>query len=603
MFSRDAASLCLYTPICGTVSRFAAQKLLPCKVVRDKDGLLPVNLQIPVVGGNSKVVSQIVASSVTKVESVTDELPQSSPEVEALKLSLQDLELAPQNLDPLAAPLLSPNEALRPPPDADGSASSLQESFIESSDTETSKMQKQGLVAGRKPKKIWRGPCRPKRSLPKPPWSKEYCKAKELAMVEALLLNEREAKVSVGCILDPWVGKITRVELSNVLRALGGQDKESLALEVFNWMKKQRCRLKPNGRICSLILGVLGRAGLVSKAREVFEFSQVKTADVVYFYNAMMAAFIQGGKYKKAWRLYQKMVCEGIVPDEVTFNTLMMAAVQANLPVAKAENLFARMKERGIKPSVRTFNTLISALAKQGHHQKVQGLLEEMKLVSVQPDLVTFNTLIHIYAKTGKYRKAMNTLKALKASGFRPNTVTFTGIIQALSRRGKHQEAVDVFHEMPEAGCIPDLRTYSLLVDVHGRAGFVAEAEKIFVEMQKAGYKPNLVTWSSMIQAYSRQGLLDKAALLLQQMQSSGCVGDVSLFNILIGAYARIGMTASAADLFRRMQLSGVFPNGVTYSIILASFVRSGQQKEAKVMQGLMIRAGYSANGSCNFQL
>lgn len=67
--------------------------------------------------------------------------------------------------------------------------------------------------------------------------------------------------------------------------------------------------LRPNGHTFSLILGILGRAGQVKEAEEVFSvFRSMGFRDKVHGFNAMLAAYMRQGQDAKAWALFEDMM-------------------------------------------------------------------------------------------------------------------------------------------------------------------------------------------------------------------------------------------------------------------------------------------------------
>jgi len=67
--------------------------------------------------------------------------------------------------------------------------------------------------------------------------------------------------------------------------------------------------LRPNGHTFSLILGILGRAGRVREAEEVFAvFRGMGFRDKVHGFNAMLAAYMRQGQGAKAWAMFEEMM-------------------------------------------------------------------------------------------------------------------------------------------------------------------------------------------------------------------------------------------------------------------------------------------------------
>ncbi|KAG0569595.1 hypothetical protein M758_6G097400 [Ceratodon purpureus] len=447
----------------------------------------------------------------------------------------------------------------------------------------------------KKKKKPWNGPIRTRKSPPQPAHTEEDCAKR----VDDMLFELEEEGVTgswaVANVLDVWVGKVTRVDLAKVIRELGSRRNAALALEVFQWMQVQKGRLKPNAHTYSLILGVLGRGGMVTEARELFDSMLSSGAEVgVYCFNAMIGAYARGGNFKKAWRLYEDMMEKGVQADEVTLSTLLNGAGKADLPVEKAEKIFSRIKENGILPSVQTYNTLLSVLKRGGHAARCIELDKEMQTMEVVPDIYTFNTLLMTHVQGGRFDDAEEVFQRIRNAGLKPTVVTFTGLIQMYSRANKHKEAMETFLEMQRVGCSPDLTTYSLMISVYGKAGSADEAALVFRQLQRKGFRPNVVTWTGLIQAFGWQGKTQEIGAYFNEMLASGCLPDVTLYNIMMGAYGRSGHSVQAAILFRRMQAQGLSPSAVSYDTMIQAYCHSKQPADAHAVLDQMSKAGYT---------
>ncbi|CAM6074353.1 unnamed protein product [Sphagnum tenellum] len=456
----------------------------------------------------------------------------------------------------------------------------------------------------KKSKSIWRGQIRVRQMPPQLPWSEEDCRQRVETIVGELLRNQRHPSSdvveghtqSITNVLNSWAGKITRVDLSNIIKELGSRQEGALAFEVFSWMQQQRRRLKPNGHTYSSMIGVLGRVGMVSEAQEVFDsMLSFEVPRLVYTYNAMIGAYGRIGNFNKAWRLYEDMVLQGIHADEITFNTLLSAVGRAGLPIEKAEKVFLSMKRKGFLCTGNSYNMFLSVLSKVGYVETASNLMHEMcHLTDATPDLVSYNTLLTMYARAGKHKEGIGVFTSLRAAGLQPNVVTFTGLIQLYSCACKHQEAIKTFLEMKRSGCCPDLTTYSLMVSVYGKAGLVEEASQVFRRMQADGFKPNVVAWSSIIQAYGRHGMLQEVGKHYNEMLATGCQPDVTLYNILLGSYGREGYSVQAAILFRKMSVQGIAPDAVSYNIMIQTYCRAKQLADAHSVYDQMTQAGFS---------
>ncbi|KAL2651390.1 hypothetical protein R1flu_019518 [Riccia fluitans] len=519
-----------------------------------------------------------VCATLKQAELSRDQLVLPSAAAHPLEIALHQLRLLPENLD------LAIEQQDNERSDRKSSLFSDESPGVSSSESSA------------RGKNAWTGIRRQKRMPTLPPWTEDDFRQREKLILEAILAEQNEQRVLVVDVLDSWVGKITRVELTNLMKAFGYMKQVDLALDILYWMQKQKGRLKPNRHVYSTILGVLGRGGMVSKARELFDSEVVRGLNSVIIYNAMMGAYVKSGLFKRAWKLYEELCERGLEADEVTFNTLFSGISKSDMPIQMAEKLFSKMKKSGVLAGRFTYNTLIMLYSKAGNFKAASKMLDEMRSADHLPDLCTFNTIIGMHARAGQHEEAVQVFSTLKEVGLKADTVTYTNLIQMFNQAHMWNEAVECFSEMLEVGCKPDLMTYSLMVHVHGRAGRPKEAEQAIRQMQKSGFRPNVVTWSSLIQVYGRLGMLAELNSGFAEMQKSGCKPDATLYNIVMNAYAQASLPSQAACLFRKMLSQDIQPTAACYNTMIHAYAQVGQIEEARAVAQKMMRAGFGAD-------
>jgi hypothetical protein len=110
-------------------------------------------------------------------------------------------------------------------------------------------------------KKSWQGVRQKRRKPPpQPPWNADDFTLRAKLMLESILSefgsssdrSRDHSRVIVEDVLNSWLGKITRVKLTRLIKDLGFRGQPSLALEVFYWMQKQKGHLKPGAASCIL---------------------------------------------------------------------------------------------------------------------------------------------------------------------------------------------------------------------------------------------------------------------------------------------------------------------------------------------------------------
>ncbi|XP_002971525.2 pentatricopeptide repeat-containing protein At5g02860 [Selaginella moellendorffii] len=441
-------------------------------------------------------------------------------------------------------------------------------------------------------KKEWTGPIRPRKHPPLPPWTEAQCREKQTEILNELLANDQleGGGLPVATILDGWLGKVSRVDLANVIKDLDAQGKHALLLEVFYWMQRCKGRLVPKAHLCNMVLGILSRARLIEDAEELFQWIKLQDWDKLRPYNAMIAAYYQAKRPKDAWDVYYQMLAEGIDPDDVTYDILVSGSGKNGYPI---DRLFLEIKSRGVALTLRSYNVVICAFTKEGSIDKVEEVIREMIRQELRPDLFSFNALIAAYAMSRKPERGLQVFSNMKAAGVLPDIVTYTTLIQMFSRSAMHKEAIEMFEEMVVNKCQPDFFVYSLLVSVYGKAGLVADALLIFHRLQLEGHRPNIVTYTSLISAHLHKGLLEESRKHFSQMEAYGCRADVHLLNTMIDAYAKAGMVNDAANLLHRLTAQGVCPNRASYAIIVEGFLHAGHVDEALAAYASMSEAGF----------
>merc|ERR1712124_187023 len=67
----------------------------------------------------------------------------------------------------------------------------------------------------------------------------------------------------------------------------------------------------------------------------------------------------------QAFRIFEDIQKQGVIPDVITFNTLILACAKNN-KVDGARKLFKMMRGQGLVPNVKTYEALIAACTKGG---------------------------------------------------------------------------------------------------------------------------------------------------------------------------------------------------------------------------------------------
>ena len=123
-------------------------------------------------------------------------------------------------------------------------------------------------------------------------------------------------------------------------------------------------------------------------ARDVF--SRMSRRDVVSWTSIIVGAAQHGGA-EEALSLYDKMVSNGVKPNEVTFVGLIYACSHVGL-VNRGRELFKSMiEDYGIRPSLQHYTCLLDLLGRSGYLGEAENIINSMPF---KPDEPTWAALL-----------------------------------------------------------------------------------------------------------------------------------------------------------------------------------------------------------------
>nr|XP_043635158.1 pentatricopeptide repeat-containing protein At3g46790, chloroplastic-like [Erigeron canadensis] len=144
------------------------------------------------------------------------------------------------------------------------------------------------------------------------------------------------------------------------------------------------------------LVTMYGKCDKLGYARKVFD--EMSYRNVVTF-SAMMNAYGIHGKCNEVFEVFERMVNDGVEPDEVTFTGVLTACSHKGF-VDKGVEYFVMMTERfGVKPSLEHYTCMVDMLGRAGRVEEAEMMVEEMDGV---PDEVLWSALL---AACKKHRK------------------------------------------------------------------------------------------------------------------------------------------------------------------------------------------------------
>ncbi|TKW16419.1 hypothetical protein SEVIR_5G298600v4 [Setaria viridis] len=180
--------------------------------------------------------------------------------------------------------------------------------------------------------------------------------------------------------------KPNEVTLVGVLSACAQLGSDELGEQIGNYVESQRLPL--TSYLGSALIDMYIKCGHVGRARNVFTRMEQK---VVISWNSMIRGLALNGFADDAITLYEKMVSDGVQPNEITFVALLTACTHAGL-VDKGMAFFEEMKKKHhVSPQVEHCACIVDLLCKSGRLWEAYKFICDMK---VEPNAVIWSTLL-----------------------------------------------------------------------------------------------------------------------------------------------------------------------------------------------------------------
>ncbi|KAJ7517434.1 hypothetical protein O6H91_21G024400 [Diphasiastrum complanatum] len=444
-------------------------------------------------------------------------------------------------------------------------------------------------------------------------------------------LSSISPRGSISRSMEFYKNKLTLQDFALIFREFAQRGDWHRSLRLFKYMQRQSW-CKPTEHIYTIVIGILGREGLLDKCIEVFE--DMPNNDVkwnVYAFTALINAYGRNGQYETSLSLLARMKKEKVTPNVITYNTVINACAKGGLDWEGLLGLFAQMRHEGIQPDIITYNTLLSACNSRGlvdeagkvfktmneagvvpdsltysslvatHNrvgqlEKVSDLFKEMELAGNVPDVGAYNFVIEAYSRDRNVQEGTAVFRQMQDAGCAPNVVTFSTLLEAYGKQGSYEKVREFFEDMKRSGTEPNVRTYNTLIEVFGQGGYCIEAFNLFHDMSERGVEPDMATYTRLLFACDKGCLAKEAAEIYRHMLQQNLKPTAQIFTRLISIYGKAAKYEDARVAFDSMAEVDCKPDRETYNALLEAYSRGGLLKEARSTFWSMHKAGFSAN-------
>ncbi|XP_021911057.1 pentatricopeptide repeat-containing protein At3g04750, mitochondrial-like [Carica papaya] len=216
------------------------------------------------------------------------------------------------------------------------------------------------------------------------------------------------------------------------------------------------------------------------------------------------------GDYMIVRDLFNNMVAENIMPDNLTMVNLVSAVAEAGA-LDEGRRIHGWIVRMSIEVDAFLGAALIDMYCKCGSIERAFMVFKSL----TEKDVTVWTAMITGFAFHGYGNKALE-LFAEMQKHVMPNNVTLVAILTACSHSGLLDLGLKIFNTMNKNyGIQPEIKHYGCLVDLLGRSGRLAEAKDV---VEKMPMKPSRSIWGTILSACRAHGNLEMAETALTEL-------------------------------------------------------------------------------------
>ena len=220
-------------------------------------------------------------------------------------------------------------------------------------------------------------------------------------------------------------------------------DKGSLADLMYNALRSNLPEVPPAPTLYGSLFSIHLNQGTSANTYNHYlnEFAKIHGVADQMSYQRVLSALAAQGHVDSVQEVFLRLCQAHEPPMDVAFYTPLMYAYARLGDVQGTQKELQRMLINGLRPNEYCWNILMYAYSRSAEPKRAFEVLEKMRVEGTTPDAYTFTTLTSIVARTGDTEKVLDILEQAQQNQVKGSYELVTGLIQSYCLNGQADAA------------------------------------------------------------------------------------------------------------------------------------------------------------------
>lgn len=325
---------------------------------------------------------------------------------------------------------------------------------------------------------------------------------------------------------------------------------------------------------------VYAKCGCLKDARELFDEMPERNGGS---WNAMITAYSQAGRPKRALGMFKSMYKSGFSSSEVTFAGTLKAC-STLLEISILKQIHGLIVRTGFCSNVILGSSLVDVYGKCRVMSDARRMFDDLP----EPNSVSWNVIVRRYLEMGDGKEAVSMFFKMFSANAKPLNYTFSNAIVACSSVLALKEGMQIHGMAIKMRLEEDEIISSSLIDMYVKCRKLDIAQK-FLKLPGAG---SVVSWTAMLSGYAMIGEIGRAWELFVGMPGRNVIS----WNAMLAGYTRLLQWEEALKFFYLMRGETKEMDHVTLGLMANVCAGFSDVELGKQVHGFVYRNGYHSN-------